>query len=149
MLTLEQRSIQGCSALIAAEAAFLNHSDARRAKRIVKVQPPKSTDALDLRMCKRCGMSGSHETAMNCIEALRSHMGDLELQIDHLLAPASSIEPLPDLEPGVKRPLGRPRKCREPISEIESNRVPEPLLTSLRAPSEAEREFSRSLLRLG
>jgi hypothetical protein len=48
-------------------------ADQRRAARDL----PRPSDAVPSRMCTRCGMSGQHQTATGCIDALRSRLADL------------------------------------------------------------------------
>jgi hypothetical protein len=73
----------GSSALAAVDAAvFSNKGRDKRAQRVIRVAPPRVSDALPDGTCERCGIEGAHRDAAACIGALRDRLADAEMAKD-------------------------------------------------------------------
>jgi hypothetical protein len=80
-----ERSMVGCSAAMATDAAPEQHFDAaawrrhhQKKPRVIRCPQPTPADALPQGTCQRCGYPGPHQTAAACIEALRDRLSRFE-----------------------------------------------------------------------
>jgi hypothetical protein len=82
-MVIETLSLIGSSALACVERSTCNSDGMRRAKRVVRVEPPRAKDAIPEGMCRRCGLVGFHgKDPDNCITALHDEMARLAFRAD-------------------------------------------------------------------
>lgn len=58
------------------ETHHVQHRAARLQPAVIL--PPKSSDAIRPGTCRRCGITGEHSTAVDCIDALRDRLARWE-----------------------------------------------------------------------
>jgi hypothetical protein len=85
MAMTEPRSLIGCSAGIAADAALSltreEWAQLKRKRRRRALTPAQPADRVPRNLCPKCGMlngSGAHKTADECIAALRDRLARFE-----------------------------------------------------------------------
>jgi hypothetical protein len=72
------RSMVGCSAAMAVDAAPVDVGARCRKPRIKDLPPARRGEGVPPHMCLRCGIPGKHPTAAACIDALRDRLARFE-----------------------------------------------------------------------